>query len=187
MEVVVNTRFTPRCLRTGLTCGIRDFGKWGKREARFSSVQSCDRLGRPGDVKDDSAEILFQSFLQKAVASSSGTDREVYTSVQRMLHCHLQVKRLSGRGWGWSWGTKSRSDSYFFFSSFFFFLSRKRNPSPSLSAYQPSTLPLGQSGSVSGSLGFFLDTFGPFNKVCSSGPAIKKAECILVFPKTRRN
>ena len=27
------------------------------------SVQSLDRLGRQGDMRDDSAEILFQSFL----------------------------------------------------------------------------------------------------------------------------
>ena len=31
-------------------------------ESVVSSVQSLDRLGRRGDMKDDSAEILFQSF-----------------------------------------------------------------------------------------------------------------------------
>ena len=31
----------------------------------FSSVQSINRLGRRGDVKDDSAEILFQFVMQR--------------------------------------------------------------------------------------------------------------------------
>ena len=35
---------------------------------KFGSVQSLDRLGRRGDTGDDSAEILFQSFLQEALA-----------------------------------------------------------------------------------------------------------------------
>ena len=40
--------------------------------AIFSSVQSLGRLGRRGDTRDDSAEILFQPFQQKAFVSSSG-------------------------------------------------------------------------------------------------------------------
>ena len=32
-----------------------------------SSLQSPDRLGRRGDMRDDSAEILFRSFLQEAI------------------------------------------------------------------------------------------------------------------------
>ena len=40
---------------------------------QFSSVQSSDRLGRRGDMRDDSAEILFQSVLHEALVSSSGT------------------------------------------------------------------------------------------------------------------
>ena len=31
------------------------------------------------DMKDDSAEILFQSFLQEAIVSSSGTGRDVHS------------------------------------------------------------------------------------------------------------
>ena len=34
---------------------------------QFSSVQLFDRLDRRGDIRDDSAEILFQSFLQEQV------------------------------------------------------------------------------------------------------------------------
>ena len=46
---------------------------------QFSSAQSLDRLGRRGDMRDDSAEILFQSFLQKAIASSSGMGKNVHS------------------------------------------------------------------------------------------------------------
>ena len=43
------------------------------------SVQSLDRSGRRGDVRDDSAEILFWSFLQEATVSSAGLGRDVHT------------------------------------------------------------------------------------------------------------
>ena len=46
---------------------------------QFSSVQFLDRLGRRGDMRDDSAEILFQFFLQEALASSSGMGRDVHS------------------------------------------------------------------------------------------------------------
>ena len=36
------------------------------------SGQSLDRSGRRGDMTNDSIEILFQSFLQEAIVSSSG-------------------------------------------------------------------------------------------------------------------
>ena len=42
----------------------------------FSSVQSLERLGRRGDMRNDLAEILFQSFLQEAPVSSSGMGRD---------------------------------------------------------------------------------------------------------------
>ena len=32
-----------------------------------------------GDMRDDSAEILFQSFLQKALVSSSGLGKDVHS------------------------------------------------------------------------------------------------------------
>ena len=34
-------------------------------------------MGHRGDMRDDSAEILFQSFLQEALVSSSGMGRDV--------------------------------------------------------------------------------------------------------------
>ena len=48
-----------------------------KKNHQFSSLQSLDRWGRPGDMKDGSAKILFQSFLQEAIVSSSGIGKEV--------------------------------------------------------------------------------------------------------------
>ena len=39
---------------------------------QFDSVQTLDRLGRRKDMKDDSADILFQSSLQDALVNSSG-------------------------------------------------------------------------------------------------------------------
>ena len=46
---------------------------------QFCSVQSLDRLGRRGDMRDDSAEIFFQSFLQEIFVSSCGTGRHVHS------------------------------------------------------------------------------------------------------------
>ena len=45
----------------------------------FSSVQFLDRLCFWGDVRNNSAEILYQSFLQKALGSSSGMGRDVHS------------------------------------------------------------------------------------------------------------
>ena len=43
---------------------------------QFSSVQSLDRLGCREDMRDEAEEILFQSFLQVALVSSSGMGRD---------------------------------------------------------------------------------------------------------------
>ena len=56
---------------------------------QFSSVP--DWLGHRGEMKDDSAEILFQSFLQEAVVSSSDMGSDVHSlilSVQHFLYVH---------------------------------------------------------------------------------------------------
>ena len=45
------------------------------------SVQSLDRLGHRGDMRDDSVETLFQSFPQKARVSSSGMGRDVHSLI----------------------------------------------------------------------------------------------------------
>ena len=63
---------------------------------QFSSVQSLDRLGRQdggevgGNMTDYSAEILFQSFLQEAIVSSSYMGRDVHSlifSTQHFFSC----------------------------------------------------------------------------------------------------
>ena len=48
---------------------------------RFSSVQFLDQLGHWGNMRDDSTEILFQSFLQEALVSSSGMGRDAHSSM----------------------------------------------------------------------------------------------------------
>ena len=47
-------------------------------------------------MRDDSAEILFESFLQEAIVSSSGTDRDVHSlmlSIQRWNKAIQQLQR----------------------------------------------------------------------------------------------
>ena len=51
-----------------------------------SSVQSLDRFGRWGDMIDESAEVLFQSFMQEALASSSGMGRDVHSLMLSIQH-----------------------------------------------------------------------------------------------------
>ena len=71
------------------------------RSINFSSVQSLDRLGRPRDMADDSAEILFQSFLQEAPVSSSGMGRDVHSLMFFIQHFLCRPRRpgcLEGSG-----------------------------------------------------------------------------------------
>ena len=50
-------------------------------EPLFHSVQFPDQLGRRGDMRDDSAGILFQSSLQEALVSSSGIGRDAQSLI----------------------------------------------------------------------------------------------------------
>ena len=55
----------------------------------YNSFQSLDRLSRLGDIGEDFAEILFQSFLYEALVSSSGMGRDVRSlmlSIQHLLY-----------------------------------------------------------------------------------------------------
>ena len=62
------------------------------RSLQFSSVHlSIDRLGSRGDMRDDSAETPFQSFLQ-AFVSSSGTGWDAHSDVGLRT---LTSKRIS--------------------------------------------------------------------------------------------
>ena len=60
---------------------------------QFSLVQSLDRLGRREDRRDDSAEILFQSFLQEAVVNSSGMARDVHSLMMSIQHFLSRPRR----------------------------------------------------------------------------------------------
>ena len=55
-------------------CGVTQLYGGSKQ---FSSFQSLDRLGHRGDRRDDSAELLFQSFPQEALLGSFGFSRDV--------------------------------------------------------------------------------------------------------------
>ena len=52
----------------------------------FSSVQSLDQLGHHGGMRDDSAEVLFQSFLQVAVWSNFTWTKIKYMYC-KSIHC----------------------------------------------------------------------------------------------------
>ena len=54
-------------------CSIQE----GFFEVAVSSIQSFDLLDRRGNIKDDSAEILFQSFLREAFVCSRSFERDV--------------------------------------------------------------------------------------------------------------
>ena len=51
----------------------------GERDVQFSSVQSLDLLGCRGNMRDDSAEILFPSVLRKPIVISAGRKRNTIT------------------------------------------------------------------------------------------------------------
>ena len=61
---------------------------------KLSSVQSLDRLGCWGDITDNSAEILFQSFLQEAPVSSSGMGRDVLSLMLSIQHFLCRPQHL---------------------------------------------------------------------------------------------
>ena len=61
--------------------------------AVVSSVQSLDRLDRRVDTRDDSAEILFLSFLQEALVSSSGLGRDVHFLMLSTQHFLCRPRR----------------------------------------------------------------------------------------------
>ena len=50
------------------------------RLVQFSSVQSFERLGHWGDIRNDSTQIISQSFLQEALSSSSHMGGDVHSS-----------------------------------------------------------------------------------------------------------
>ena len=67
-----------------------------------SSGQSLDRMGRRGGgMRDDPAEILFQSFLQEALVSRSGMGRYVHSLMLFIQHffCRPRCRPFSEVPW----------------------------------------------------------------------------------------
>ena len=64
-------------------------GKW----PRMLSVQFLNRLCRLGDMRDDSAETLFQAFLQEALVSSSDMGRDVHFLMLSIQHFLCRPRR----------------------------------------------------------------------------------------------
>ena len=62
-------------------------------KAQFSLVQSPYQLGRQGDTRDDSAEMLFPSFPQQDVVSRSGMGRDVHSLMLSIQHFLCQPWR----------------------------------------------------------------------------------------------
>ena len=62
---------------------------------QFSSVRSLGRLGRRGDLRDDSVEILFQSCLQEALENGSGMGRDAHSLILSTQHFLRLPRRRS--------------------------------------------------------------------------------------------
>ena len=63
--------------------------KWSSNSFRivlFISLQSLDRLGLRGNVREETVGILLQSFLQEALVGSSGMGRYVHSSMLSIQH-----------------------------------------------------------------------------------------------------
>ena len=78
---------------------------WNTLAWFFSSVQSLDQLVRWGDMRDDSADIPFQSFLQEAPVSSSGKGRDVHSLMLSLQHffCRPGISHPPWCPQGWFW------------------------------------------------------------------------------------
>ena len=59
----------------------------------FSLVQFAVQLGCRGNMTDDSAEILFQSFLQEALLNISGMGRDVRSLMLSFQHILCRPQR----------------------------------------------------------------------------------------------
>ena len=66
---------------------------WRFTVVQFQSVQFLDQMGRPGDTTGDSADILSQSFLLKAVVSICGMDKNVHSLTLSIRHVLCRSRR----------------------------------------------------------------------------------------------
>ena len=76
---------------------------WANRIDK-SSALSLDRLGRRGDMRDDSAGTLFQSFLQEALMSSSGMGRKFHSLMLSIQHFLCRPRRYPPSKVPWMMG-----------------------------------------------------------------------------------
>ena len=85
-----------------ILCSLVQFSQFS-----FSSVQSVqpvNRLDCQGDMTDNSAGILFQSFLQKATVSSSGMKEVLLSTAEKVLGRQEENSTLGhSRGSGSVW------------------------------------------------------------------------------------
>ena len=52
----------------------------------LSSVQSLGRLGHQRDIRDNAAEMFFQTFMWEAIVSSSGIDGDAHSLIFSIQH-----------------------------------------------------------------------------------------------------
>ena len=75
------------------------------RLVQFSSVQSFERLGHWGDIRNDSTQIISQSFLQEALSSSSHMGGDVHSSFCpsgiSSADCGVAQPPMCPEGWFW--------------------------------------------------------------------------------------
>ena len=83
-----------------------DYDTTDRTSFQFGSFQSIDRFGGGGGggwvwvggMRNDSAEILFQSFLQEPIVSSSGMGRDVHFLTLSIKYFLCRTKSLSRTG-----------------------------------------------------------------------------------------
>ena len=64
-----------------------------RKSFHFSSLRSLDRLRRRGVVTGDLTKILFQSYLQEAILSSSGMGENAYSLMLSIQHFLCRPRR----------------------------------------------------------------------------------------------
>ena len=62
-------------------------------EVLITSSQSLDRSGLQGESRNESEEILFQSFLREVLVSCSGMGREVHSLMLSIKHFLCRPRR----------------------------------------------------------------------------------------------
>ena len=80
-------------LRTAISLQSALINNTLRNWVQLSSLQSLDRLDRRVDMRDDSAEILFQSFLHEALVNRSGMGRDIHCLMLSSQHFLCRPRR----------------------------------------------------------------------------------------------